>query len=205
MGIKKFFQYGLLVLLIVSSFLFYNEYFTEDIKKIENNQSQDVLEKNNETNINNGANVNNENKNIIENLKYVSEDLLGNIYTVTAQSATLKEDKLNEVQLFMVNAEIARENQEIIYIYSETANYNKVNNNTVFKKKVNVKYGNQIIDSKILKLDFKEKLIEILDNVNYVNENTKIKADKVEIDLLDKNLKISMINKKDKVKITSKY
>ena len=43
MGIKKFFQYGLLVLLIVSSFLFYNEYFTEDIKKIENNQSQDVL------------------------------------------------------------------------------------------------------------------------------------------------------------------
>ena len=96
MGIKKFFQYGLLVLLIVSSFLFYNEYFTEDIKKIENNQSQDVLEKNNETNINNGANVNNENKNIIENLKYVSEDLLGNIYTVTAQSATLKEDKLNE-------------------------------------------------------------------------------------------------------------
>ena len=205
MGIKKFFQYGLLVLLIVSSFLFYNEYFTEDIKKIENNQSQDVLEKNNETNINNGANVNNENKNIIENLKYVSEDLLGNIYTVTAQSATLKEDKLNEVQLFKVNAEIARENQEIIYIYSETANYNKVNNNTVFKKKVNVKYGNQIIDSKILKLDFKEKLIEILDNVNYVNENTKIKADKVEIDLLDKKLKISMINKKDKVKITSKY
>ena len=205
MGIKKFFQYGLLVLLIVSSFLFYNEYFTEDIKKIENNQSQDVLEKNNETNINNGANANNENKNIIENLKYVSEDLLGNIYTVTAQSATLKEDKLNEVQLFKVNAEIARENQEIIYIYSETANYNKVNNNTVFKKKVNVKYGNQIIASKILKLDFKEKLIEILDNVNYVNENTKIKADKVEIDLLDKNLKISMINKKDKVKITSKY
>ena len=205
MGIKKFFQYGLLVLLIVSSFLFYNEYFTEDIKKIENNQSQDVLEKNNETNINDGANVNNENKNIIENLKYVSEDLLGNIYTVTAQSATLKEDKLNEVQLFKVNAEIARENQEIIYIYSETANYNKVNNNTVFKKKVNVKYGNQIIDSKILKLDFKEKLIEILDNVNYLNENTKIKADKVEIDLLDKKLKISMINKKDKVKITSKY
>ena len=105
----------------------------------------------------------------------------------------------------MVNAEIARENQEIIYIYSETANYNKVNNNTVFKKKVNVKYGNQIIDSKILKLDFKEKLIEILDNVNYVNENTKIKADKVEINLIDKKLKISMINKKDKVNITSKY
>jgi len=153
----------------------------------------------------NGINQNDIDQNIIENLKYVSEDLSGNTYTVTAQSATLKEDKLNEVQLFEVNAEIVRKNQEIIYIYSETANYNKINNNTVFKKKVNVKYGSQTIDSEILNLNFKNSLIEILENVFYVNENTKIKADKVEINLIDKKLKISMINKKDKVNITSKY
>ena len=56
--------------------------------------------------------------------------------------------------------------------------------------------------------NFKSKFESIyrnLQNVYYVNENTKIKADKVEIDLLDKKLKISMINKKDKVNITSKY
>ena len=47
-------------------------------------------------------------------------------------------------------------------------------------------------------------MIEILDNVYYINKNTKINADKVEIDLLYKKLKISMINKKDKVNITSK-
>ena len=200
MNIKKLFQYGLLILLIMVSFLFYNQYFTQDIKKTENNEFEEVLEKKNTE-----INSNNKNKNIIENLKYVSEDLLGNTYTVTAQSATLKEDKLNEVQLFEVYAEIARENQEIIYIYSETANYNKINNNTLFKKKVNIKYGNQKIDSEILDLNFKDNLIEILENVYYVNENTKIKADRVEIDLLDKKLKISMINKKDKVSITSKY
>ena len=200
MDIKKVSQYSLLVLLIISSLLFYFKYFTEDKKKIENNKSENVLEKKNTE-----TNINDKDKNIIENLKYVSEDLLGNKYTVTAQSATLKEDKLNEVQLFEVNAEIARENQEIIYIYSKTANYNKINNNTIFKKKVNVKYGFQVIDSEILNLNFKNNLIEILENVNYVNENTKIKADKVEIDLLDKKLKISMINKKDKVSITSKY
>ena len=200
MDIKKVSQYSLLVLLIISSLLFYFKYFTEDKKKIENNKSENVLEKKNTE-----TNINDKDKNIIENLKYVSEDLLGNKYTVTAQSATLKEDKLNEVQLFEVNAEIARENQEIIYIYSKTANYNKINNNTIFKKKVNVKYGFQVIDSEILNLNFKNNLIEILENVNYVNENTKIKADKVEIDLLDKKLKISMINQKDKVSITSKY
>ncbi len=200
MDIKKTFQYGLLILLIITSFLFYYKYFTGDVKIIEKDESKNTVnEKKTE------IDLNNENKNIIENLKYVSEDLLGNTYTVTAQSATLKEDKLSEVQLFEVNAEIAKENQETIYIFSKTANYNKVNNNTVFKKKVNVKYGNQIIECEILNLNFKDNLIEILENVYYVNENTKIKADKVEIDLLDKKLKISMINKKDKVNIISKY
>ena len=50
-----------------------------------------------------------------------------------------------------------------------------------------------------------EPMIEILDNVYYVNKNTKINADKVEIDLLNKKSKISMINKNNKVSITSKY
>ena len=200
MDIKKIFQYSLFALLIITSLLFYYQYFAADVKKVDNNISENVSEKKDAE-----VNLNEENKNIIENLKYISEDLLGNTYILTARSATLKEDELNEVQLFEVNAEIARENQEIIYIYSETANYNKINNNTIIKKKVNVKYGNQRIDSGILDLNFKNNLIEILENVYYVNENTKIKADKVEIDLVDKKLKISMINKKDKVNITSKY
>ena len=200
MNIKKVSQYSLLILLFILSYLFYNKYFTEDLKRIEKKEIENTLEKKK-------AEINQSDieKNIIENLKYVSEDLSGNTYTVTAESATLKEEKLNELQLFEVYAEIARENQEIIYIYSKTANYNKINNNTIFKKKVNIKYGNQIIDSEILNLNFKENLIEILDNVHYVNENMKIKADKVEIDLIDKKLKISMINKKDKVNVISKY
>ena len=199
MDTKKVYQYCLLIFLITVSILFYYKYFAEDEKKIENYKSENVLEKKNP------EISEDENKNFIENLKYVSKDLLGNTYTVKAESATLKEDKLNEIQLYEVNAEIAKENQEIIYIYSQTANYNKINNNTIFKKKVNVKYADQTIDSNILNLNFKDNLIEILENVYYVNKNTKIKADKVEIDLLSKKLKISMINKKDKVNITSKY
>ena len=199
MDIKKVTQYSLLLLLIITSFLFYYQYFSNEEKKIDNKVFKDATEKKDTK-----ENLNKD-KNIIENLKYISEDLLGNTYILTAQSATLKEDKLNEVQLFEVNAEIARENQEIIYIYSKTANYNKINNNTVFQKEVNVKYGTQIIDSEILDLNFKDNLIEILENVYYVNENTKISADKVEIDLLNKKLKISMIKKKDKVNIIRKY
>ena len=144
MDTKKVFQYGLLISLIVISFLFYYKYFRENEQKVENYKSEKVLEKKNFE-----INESSDTKSIIENLKYISKDLLGNTYTVTAQSATLKEDKLNELQLYEVNAEIAKENQEIIYIYSKTANYNKINNNTIFKKKVNVKYADQTIDSDI--------------------------------------------------------
>ena len=196
---KNVFQYSLLILLFVVSFLFYYKYFFKDDKKVELNQSENIIKKTPE------VNQNDENKNIIENLKYVSEDILGNTYTVIAQSATLREDKINEVQLFEVNAEITRQDQEVIYIYSKTANYNKTNNNTVFKRSVNVKYGDQTIDSETLSFNFENNLIEILDNVYYVNKNTKINADKVEIDLLNKKSKISMINKNNKVSITSKY
>ncbi len=200
MDTKKIFQYSLLIILFIISFLFYYKYFFNDDKKVELNKSENIVKKKDQE-----VNQNDENKNIIENLKYVSEDLLGNTYTVIAQSATLKEDKISEVQLFEVNAKITMQDQEAIYIYSKTANYNKLNNNTVFKRSVNIKYGDQIIDSETLNLNFEDNLIEILDNVYYVNKNTKISADKVEIDLLYKKLKISMINKNNKVSITSKY
>ena len=199
MNTRKVFQYSLFILLFVASFSFYYKYFTEDKKKIDLNKSGNTIKTNSK------IDQDNSNKNIIENLKYISEDLLGNTYTVIAQSATLKEDKISEVQLFEVNAEINRQNQEVIYIYSKTASYDKINNNTIFKGKVNVKYKDHTIDSETLNLNFRDNLIEILDNVYYINKNTKINADKVEIDLLYKKLKISMNNKNNKVSITSKY
>ena len=104
---KKVFQYGLVVLLFITSFIFYYKYFVEDVNLVEENISEKLSEKKN-----NEINLDDNSKNLIENLKYISEDLMGNTYTVTAESATFKEDKANEIQLFEVNAEIRRKNQE---------------------------------------------------------------------------------------------
>ena len=156
MDTKKIFQYSLLIILFVVSFLFYYKYFFKDDNKAELNKSENIIKKKDQE-----VNQNDENKTM--------------------------------------------QDQEAIYIYSKTANYNKINNNTVFRRNVNVKYGDQTIDSETLNLNFEDNLIEILDNVYYVNKNTKISADKVEIDLLYKKLKISMINENNKVSITSKY
>ena len=200
MNTKKNFQYLLIFFLIIISAIFYFKYFSDHSKEPEKKSSINIK---NEKKLD--LTKNEADKNEIQNLRYTSEDLQGNIYTITADSAQLIDDNLSEVQLFKVYAEIDQKNHETIFINSETANYNKLNNNTIFNKKVNVKYGQQIINSEILKLNFINNMIEILDNVQYTSKNTEIYADKVEINLLYKKLKISMINKEDKVKITGKY
>ena len=148
--------------------------------------------------------INEENKdaNIIQNLKYVSEDLLGNTYVLSATSAEIVKDDQDNVNLFNVEGEIIQNNGEKIIIISEIAEYNRKNNNTLFQDNVLVLYGNQTIKANIVKIDFTKNSIEILENVHYTNENLEMFADIVEIDLLKNKLKISMKDQKNKIQIS---
>ena len=131
--------------------------------------------------------------------------MLGNTYIINAKSAEVQEDKVDQVQLVEVLAKIIQQNDEIIYINSNFADYNRDNNNTIFKENVSVQYGNQIINSNIINLNFSKNLIEIQENVYYKNKDANIKADKIEINFESKELKISMDKQEDKVKISGKY
>tara|TARA_Y100000591_G_C21803549_1_gene683471 strand:+ start:533 stop:1036 length:504 start_codon:yes stop_codon:yes gene_type:complete len=154
----------------------------------------------------NGAAKNESEKtNVIENLKYVSEDLFGNTYIITAESAAIKKNKENQLELYIVNAKIIQNKDDVILIYSGSADYDKITNNTIFKEDVKIEYKDQELNSNIVKLNFSTNLIEILENVYYMNNNTEIYADKAEIDLIYKTMKISMNNQKDKVKISGEY
>ena len=200
MNKQKVFQLSLSILLIFFCIVFYLKYFSQN-EKISKNKIDETIENEKKIEIN----VGNESENTIEQLKYVSEDLFGNTYIITANSASFKKDEKDQLELYEVNAKIIQDNNDVIYIYSGVADYNRVNNNTIFKEKVNIKYKSHELDSNVVKLDFSKNLIEIKENVYYINKTTKIYADKAEINLLDKKMKISMINEKDKVKITGKY
>lgn len=197
---KQIFQFLLIILFFGLSFILYQKYFTSDIRFQEIENTETELNKK-DIDINRVE----ENSNIIENLKYVSEDILGNKYEIIAQSATLKKDQGNQIELFEVNAKIIQVNDETIYISSFSADYDKINSNTVFKDNVSVKYGDQVIKADIIKLNFSDNLIEMFENVYYTNPYTKVIADKVEINLLSKKLRISMNSQNDKVEITGKY
>ena len=197
---KKSLQFSLLILLILFSIFFYKKFFSENVNSVQKKLDEKEIEDNN-------SNKDTDSKvsNVIETLKYVSQDLAGNTYIINADTAKFEKDKVDNVILFKVNAEIIRQDDEIIKIYSEKANYNKKSNDTVFKKAVTVKYGDQLIKSEVVKLNFSENLIEIMENVYYMNNNTELYADKVELDLLKKKMKISMINQNDNVQIKGKY
>ena len=144
-------------------------------------------------------------ENEIENLRYTSEDLLGNTYIIDAETAQVEEGKVNQVKLFVVTAKIIQKDDSIIYINSNFADYDRLNNNTIFKNDVNVRYGDQSIDADIINFNFLDNLIEIEENVLYKNNNAEVNADKIEIDMESKKLKISMKKQEDKVEIFTKY
>ena len=193
---KKSLQFSLVILLILSSIVFYKKFFTENTNLVTKKLDEKKIEDSDSN-----KDINNKNSNLIETLKYVSQDLAGNIYIINAETAEFEKDKADNVILFKVEAEIIRQNEETIKIYSESANYNKKSNNTVFKKAVSINYADQLIKSEVVKLNFSKNLIEIIENVYYMNNNTEIYADKVELDLSKKKMKISMINQNDNIQI----
>ena len=198
MNKKKLVQFILIIFLLLFSVIFYKKYF-----QIDNKISKDkkVTEINNEKIKNVKINKEQKDANIIQNLRYVSEDLLGNTYILSATSAEIIKNDQSNVNLFNVEGEITQDNGEKIEIISEIAKYNRLNNNTLFEDNVLVLYGNQTIKADIVEFDFTKNSIEILENVHYTNENMEMFADIVEIDLLKNKLKISMKDQKNKIQI----
>ena len=202
MSKKIIIQLILIVFLIILTIFFYQKYM------VSNNTDLKLMKEGNDSQINDKRLVTKENQetaNIIENLRYVSKDLFGNTYIINAQSAQIEEGKVNQVKLFEVMAKIIQKDDEVIYINSNSADYNKANNNTIFKTNVNVKYGEQSIDADMIDLNFSQNQIKIKENVYYRNNNAKLNADKIEIDIKSKKLKISMNKQNDNVEILSKY
>ena len=199
---KNIIQFILVIFLTVFSIFFYQKYL------VSNNENKKLLEREIDTQTTNKQLILEDKKNIeneIENLRYTSEDLLGNTYIIDAETAQVEEGKVNQVKLFVVTAKIIQKDDSIIYINSNFADYDRLNNNTIFKNDVNVRYGDQSIDADIINFNFLENLIKIEENVLYKNNNAEVNADKIEINMESKKLKISMNKKEDKVEIFTKY
>ncbi len=189
---KLFLQIFLLLIILLISITFFRVYFGNNItdKPLDNNKIK-------------SDNLPKQESNLIYNIQYLSEDKEGNSYIINSKFGEVDSDKQEIVYLKKVTATISLKNSELINIYADNAVYNNINYNTNFYENVSVVYSEHHITSDNLDLDFKKNLATIFNNISYKNLNTKLQADKIEIDLITKNSKIFMFNKSEKVKIVS--
>ncbi len=187
----------LIQLFLFSLFLFlsifsYNKYFKQESQNvIEVKQDTDLKKKNNETNL-------------ITNLKYFSIDKRGNKYEITSEYGEMDTGNSDVIMMENVKAIIKIYNSDPIIITSNFAKYNVKNYDTNFKENILVKHVDNKLNGENLDLSFQNNLMSMYNNIIYQNPDTKLIADKLEIDLITKDSKIFMNNKENKIKIISK-
>lgn len=189
---KTFLQLFLFIVIFLISFFFLKIYF---IKKNITNTSKNV-----ET-INNEKNLNEKKSNLIYNIEYVSEFKDGDFYVISSEFAEIIHNKTELIKMKKVIATINLNASMPIKIYADNAIYNDINNNTNFYGNVLMTYNMHIINSDNLDLMFEKNLVVLSNNIIYKNLNTKLEADKVEVNLITKKSKIFMNNISDTVKI----
>ncbi len=140
---------------------------------------------------------------LIEDLKYLSTDKDGNEYKIEAKKGNIDKDNPDIIYLENVEAIISLQNSETILIKSKFAKYNTKSFDTLFNNSVSLDYGEHGLKSEFLDLSFENNLVSIYDNVHYLSGITSLKADRAEIDILNKNTKIFMQKTDDKVQIKS--
>ena len=141
--------------------------------------------------------------NILKDVIYENFDDQGNKYIIRADTSEFKD--LNSKKIFMkgVKATINLDNESFLKISSEEAIFDNESLETEFSKSVELNYLDHSIQGESLKLLFDEKLITIQDHIIYKNIDTELIADKIIIDLVTKDSKIFMKDKKKKIKILS--
>ena len=73
----------------------------------------------------------------------------------------------------------------------------------MFNNSVSLDYGEHGLKSEFLNLSFENNLVSIYDNVRYLSGISSLKADRAEIDILNKNTKIFMESPGKKVLINN--
>ena len=185
---KKTVTQVLLISLILSiPFYFYLKYFNNSskVKKEILNDKQITLNKNSSSNY-------------INNIDYISFDIRGNKYQITAEQAEIAFDNADIMFLKNVISYIFIKDSDVVKITSDFGKYNSKNYDTIFSKNVIVNYPDHKITGEYLDFSFLSNLGTISINVIYNWDKKKLFADKVEMNLATKDTKIFMeeVNKK---------
>ena len=205
---KSLLQLILLLLIFVIGYLFYKNFFLNETKniiqktesEIQNNLKNSNLDDNSEISSDSSNEISE--KSLIKNLSYKVDFAESGKYEIKAELSELTYVNATEVVImYDVAAVIIDQNNSRIDIKSDKALLDTNSYNTNFSENVNIKYLTNTISSNSLNFNFNENIILLSDDITFKNTNTKIRADNVKIDLLNKDINIFMNNPKDKIEL----
>ena len=140
---------------------------------------------------------------LIKEMFYYSEDNKGNKYEIKSEYGIISPDKSNLILMDKVTAIIYLLNGEKIFISSKKAEYDDDNNDTSFSGSVKLVYVNHVIKSDYMDLSFNEQTASLYDNVRYKSSLSNLTADRVFINLINKNTKIQMNDANNNILVRS--
>jgi LPS export ABC transporter protein LptC len=181
MNKKTGLQVIMVLTIIIISLWFYLKYFTKNFEGVKETQ---VIEKIDENQ--------NSTSTYINDINYVSTDVRGNKYQITAKLAEIKIENSDLMFLTDVIAFVFVKDKDTVKITSNFGKYNSKNYDTIFSENVIVVYPEHKITGEYLDFSFLTNLGIFTTNVVYTGEKTNLFADVIEMDLTTKDTKIFM-------------
>ncbi len=184
---------------IVYESFFKNRSFVQEENEININKENISISQTEEI-----INTNKNEKNLINNLKYKSFDAMGNEYLINSKSAEMSSKNDELIKLIDVSAKIILKNKSPILIKSDYAIHNKNVFDTKFYSNVNVTHEDIKIFSENLDMMYNNNFVSLYNIKEIYDNNIQLKADKIDFDILTKNVSINMNKNSEKVKIIYK-
>ena len=194
MNVKTSIQLLIFILIVVFIYFFIKNTFLKEQKDIVNLDlnKDEIIEE---------IEIEKNNSNIIENLKYISIDANGNEYILNAKRGEESKEDSNIIILKQVVGTIKLKNKSGIEIKSDFAKYNSITFDTNFYENVFGFFEESKISSDNLDLFFKNNKAIMYNNIKYLDRNTAANADEISFNLLNGDVNIKMFDKKKKIQI----
>jgi len=186
---SKFFQIllGILIIIIIYFFYFYipsekNENISKKINKSDKNQ---ILES--------------KNKNIFENVEYISTDSLGRKIVTQASNSFFYQNKPEIIYLENPVSFTFMKDGTLLKITSKAGEFNKISRDATYKSNVIITNKNYIINCLEAKYIVKENKIILSGNVIIQDPPNKIFSDKAILNTINNNAEAFMDSPTERV------
>ena len=190
MNKKTGLQVVMVLIIILISLWFYLKYFTKNFEDVKETLAIEKVDENQ-----------NSTSTYINDINYVSTDVRGNKYQITAKLAEIKIENPDLMFLSDVVAFVFIKDKDTVKITSNFGKYNTNNYDTIFSENVIVIYPGHKVTGEYLDFSFLTNLGVFTTNVIYTGEKTNLFADKMEMNLTTKDTKIFMNDAGKKVLI----